>query len=75
MDKINSYQQRREKSCFYLRTGLILLSVLLACSYGEKSYQSTCETIPSEIHITKGKQNILQISKLCEVRSTYAQNV
>jgi len=53
MDKINSYQQRREKSCFYPWTGLILLSVLLACSYGEKSYQSTCETIPSEIHITK----------------------
>merc|ERR1711963_1211373 len=36
-----------------LVTGIALLLVLFGSAYTEKNYKSTCETIPSEIHITK----------------------
>ena len=57
METINSYKQPRDKPCFYLQIGVIFLSVLLSSVSAEKSYKSSCETIPSEIHITKGKLN------------------
>ena len=60
---ISSYQQHRKKPIVHLQTGLIVLSFLLASSFAEKRYQSTCETIPNEIHITKGKYNTYKFSK------------
>ena len=47
--------QGRAKASFMLqRSFLVLLLVLHSLASAEKSYKSSCETIPSEIHITKG---------------------
>ena len=45
----------RAKASFILQPSFVfLLLVLHSLAFAEKSYKSSCETIPSEIHITKG---------------------
>ena len=58
MKVLNLYQNGTNISKHRLHIGLTVLFLLFGFAYTEKNYQSTCETIPSEIHITKGDDNI-----------------
>lgn len=53
MKVLNLYQNGTNISKHRLHIGLTVLFLLFGFAYTEKNYQSTCETIPSEIHITK----------------------
>jgi len=54
MEALCLYQSNRGESRFFLiKTGLVFLTIFVTSVLGEVNYKSTCETIPSEIHITK----------------------
>ena len=42
------------KTRFYLEAGFTLIVALIVSTHADVKYKSTCETIPAEIHITKG---------------------
>ena len=56
MKEFSLYRNGREISIVRLLTGLTIIFVLIESAFTEKNYKSTCETIPSEIHITKGNK-------------------
>jgi len=58
----------RAKASFILQPSFVfLLLVLHSLAFAEKSYKSSCETIPSEIHITKDEfDKASGISRTCE---------
>ena len=58
MKEFSLYRNGREISIVRLLTGLTIIFVLIGSAFTEKNYKSTCETIPSEIHITKGNQTV-----------------
>ena len=56
MKESNLYRNGKEISVSRLLTGLTILLLLVGSAFTEKNYKSSCETIPSEIHITKGNK-------------------
>ena len=57
MKDANLYKNGTNISKHRLHIGLTVIFLLFGFAYTEKNYQSTCETIPSEIHITKGNDD------------------